>query len=175
MRLSTRARYAVMAVVELAEREARHPVQTPGRVPARAASPGAGRQTPPVSLAEIAASQMLSLAYLEQLFGPMRRAGLVTSARGPGGGYRLTRPASALTVAEVVDAVEDTSMTARGDDETHRMQRHADVTDALWSELNQHIRMFLSGVTIADILAGNIAGRAVAPALTPALGDRVPA
>ena len=77
MRISTRGRYAVMALVELAAREATAPAPPPGR------------RKPPVSLAEIAASQMLSLAYLEQLFGPLRRAGIVTSTRGPGGGYRL--------------------------------------------------------------------------------------
>jgi Rrf2 family iron-sulfur cluster assembly transcriptional regulator len=79
MRLSTRGRYAVMAMVELAAR------QPAGE--AEAACPTRSQ----VSLAEIAQAQHLSLAYLEQLFGPLRRAGLVASARGPGGGYRLAR------------------------------------------------------------------------------------
>ena len=88
MRLSTRGRYAVMAMVEMAGREEH----------------GADR---PVSLAEIAAAQMLSLAYLEQLFARLRRAGLVASARGPGGGYRLARPAAAIAIAEIVEAVDE--------------------------------------------------------------------
>jgi len=157
MRLSTRGRYAVMAMVELAAREA------------RAVPPAEGKRTPPVSLAEIAASQMLSLAYLEQLFGPMRRAGLVASARGPGGGYRLTRPAGAITIAEVVEAVEDNVLAARGEDDAPRMPRGNGLTDDLWDELNDHVRLFLSDVTIADVLARRVTGRARAP--SP--GDRV--
>src|SRR5512140_3473925 len=89
MHLSTRGRYAVMALVDLASREAAAP----------------GRR--PVTLAEIAASQQLSLSYLEQLFGKLRRAGLVASARGPGGGYRLARPAHSVPIAEIVAAVDE--------------------------------------------------------------------
>lgn len=78
MRLSTRGRYAVMAMVELAARDD--------------SAAGEGKASRgQVSLAEIASAQHLSLAYLEQLFGPLRRAGLVVSTRGPGGGYRLAR------------------------------------------------------------------------------------
>lgn len=151
MRLSTRGRYAVMAMVELAAREAR-------------AVPAAGGRSPsPVSLAEIAASQMLSLAYLEQLFGPMRRADLVASARGPGGGYRLTRPASLITIAQVVEAVEDGILPGR-DEEAPGLARGPSLTDDLWTELNTHIRLFLDSVSIADVLAGRVTGRAVAPA-----------
>ena len=82
MRLSTRGRYAVMAMVELAARQQ-----------GCSSDPQPGR---PVSLAELAQAQLLSLAYLEQLFGHLRRSGLVASARGPGGGYRLARPATAI-------------------------------------------------------------------------------
>src|SRR4051812_10040927 len=89
MRLSTRGRYAVMAMVELAARQQ--------------ADSGA----PMVALAEIAQAQLLSLAYLEQLFGNLRRCGLVASARGPGGGYRLARPATEIAVADIVEAVEE--------------------------------------------------------------------
>lgn len=141
-----------MAIVELAARAA------------RAEPPAEGKRSLPVSLAEIAASQMLSLAYLEQLFGPMRRAGLVASARGPGGGYRLTRPAEELTIAHIVEAVEDNVLAPRGDDEVPRMARGPSLTDELWVEMNAHVRLFLSGVSIADVLAGNVTGRAVAPA-----------
>ena len=140
-----------MAMVELAAREAR-------AVPA-----AEGRRARPVSLAEIAASQMLSLAYLEQLFGPMRRAGLVASARGPGGGYRLTREASEITIAQVVEAVEDNILPGRGDDDAPSMVRGPSLTDDLWIEMNAHLRLFLDGVSIADVLAGRVAGRAVAP------------
>ena len=141
-----------MAMVELAARAQ------------RAAEPAEGKRAAPVSLAEIAASQMLSLAYLEQLFGPMRRAGLVASARGPGGGYRLTRSAAEITIAEVVEAVEDNVLNARADDDMPRMARGPILTDELWTELNTHVRLFLSGVSIADVLAGRVTGRAAAPA-----------
>ena len=153
MRLSTRGRYAVMAMTELAMREARTPPRADGRA------------SPPVSLAEIAASQMLSLPYLEQLFGPMRRAGLVASARGPGGGYRLTRPAACITIAQVVEAVEDNVLAGRGDDDLpSRTVRGPGLTDALWTELNEQVRLFLNSVSIADVLAGRVAGSAVAHA-----------
>ena len=85
MRLTTKGRYAVTAMLDLALHEA------------------AG----PVSLAEIAARQELSLSYLEQLFRQMRKRGLVQSTRGPGGGYRLGKPASEVAVADVIDAVDE--------------------------------------------------------------------
>ena len=87
MRLSTKGRYAVMAMVDLARRE-------------NDAARG-------VALADIAARQEISLSYLEQLFARLRRRGLVRSARGPGGGYRLVRPAEATTIAEIVHAVDE--------------------------------------------------------------------
>src|SRR3712207_3530017 len=99
MRLSPRGRYAVMAMVELASRAA-----------AGGSKREAGR---PVSLAEITAAQFLSLAYLEQLFARLRRGGLVASVRGPGGGYRLGRPAGEITLAEIIEAVEETIRTTR--------------------------------------------------------------
>ena len=91
MRLSTKGRYAVMAMTDLA----RH---------------GADRA---VSLAEIAARQEISLSYLEQLFARMRRGGLVKSVRGPGGGYRLARPAAETSVAEIVVAVDEPPQAVR--------------------------------------------------------------
>ncbi len=152
MRLSTRGRYAVMAMVELAAREA------------RAEAPAPGKRAPPVSLAEIAASQMLSLAYLEQLFGPLRRAGLVASARGPGGGYRLSHPADVITIAMVVEAVEDNIRTIRCDDESPNCVGGGKcATHDLWAELSEHVRMFMDGLTLADVLGGHVIGRAASP------------
>jgi len=152
MRLSTRGRYAVMAMVELAAREA------------RAERPAPGQRAAPVSLAEIAASQMLSLAYLEQLFGPMRRAGLVASARGPGGGYRLSYPAADITVAMIVEAVEDDIRTIRCDAESPNCVGGGKcATHDLWAELSEHVRLFMDGLSLADVLAGDVVGRAAAP------------
>ena len=86
MRLSTKGRYAVMAMADLARRQDE---------PCRA-----------VALAEIATRQEISLSYLEQLFARLRRKGLVQSARGPGGGYRLARTAAETSIAEIVLALE---------------------------------------------------------------------
>jgi len=84
MQLSTRGRYAVMAMADLASRQA------------------IGCECGPVCLAEIASSQQLSLSYLEQLFGKLRRAGLVGSARGPGGGYRPARSSDGIAISGIV-------------------------------------------------------------------------
>ena len=144
MRLSTRGRYAVMAMVELAARQQD-----------RCGDPRSGR---PVSLAELAQAQLLSLAYLEQLFGHLRRAGLVASARGPGGGYRLARPAAEITVAEVVDAVDDTI--AGGAEAADTPDSPRDQRD-LWRELGEQVRLFLSAISLQDVVEGRTLGRAV--------------
>jgi Rrf2 family iron-sulfur cluster assembly transcriptional regulator len=89
MQLSTRSRYAVMAMVDLATRQT------------------LGCECGPICLAEISARQRLSQAYLEQLFGKLRRAGLVASARGPGGGYRLARTSDVIAIADIVSAVDE--------------------------------------------------------------------
>lgn len=132
VRLSTRSRYAVLALVEMARR-----------------GPDGGM----ITLSEIAASQMLSVAYLEQLFGRLRRAGLVESARGPGGGYRLGPPAHRITIAQVVEAVDEPMPPEGGEG----------LAGALWTELGEQIRLFLSAVTLADVAEGRVAGRARAP------------
>jgi Rrf2 family iron-sulfur cluster assembly transcriptional regulator len=151
MQLSTRGRYAVMAMVDLAERT--HCAQS---------------SCPPVCLSEIAASQHLSLAYLEQLFCKLRRVGLVTSMRGPGGGYRLGRPANQVPIAAIIAAVEEEIRVTRCDvgepgcmagagpeSVPGRCQTHD-----LWFELGRQIQLFLEGVTLADVIGGQVAGRA---------------
>jgi len=152
MRLSTRGRYAVMAMVELATRQDAAP------------PPGCGRASPPVSLAEIAVSQMLSLAYLEQLFGPLRRAGLVVSARGPGGGYRLARPAGDIAIAAIIDAVDEPIIATRCEESAPGCVggRRCNTHD-LWAELGEHIRLFLDGITLQDVMRGDVPGRATEP------------
>ena len=148
MQLSTRGRYAVMAMVELAGRQAR-----------------TGRCTP-VALAEVAATQQLSLCYLEQLFGGLRRAGLVASARGPGGGYRLTRSACAISIAAIIGAVDEPIRATRCTIGTAGCQRDAAGahvpcrTHVLRDELGRQIRLFLEGVSLADVLEDRVQGRA---------------
>lgn len=149
MRLSTRGRYAVMAMVELA---ARLPSDGPERSPAQ------------VSLAEIAQAQHLSLAYLEQLFGPLRRAGLVASARGPGGGYRLARPPGRITISEIVLAVDEPIQATRCEEGGPGcLAGQRCLTHDLWAELGDQIRLFLEGVTLADVIGRQILGRATTP------------
>jgi Rrf2 family transcriptional regulator, iron-sulfur cluster assembly transcription factor len=152
MQLSTRGRYAVMALADLAAREACAADQSP------------------VNLAQIANGQFLSLSYLEQLFGKMRRAGLVISVRGPGGGYRLARPADTLSIADIVNAVDEPIRVTRcevggpgcmqGRGETPCAPERCRTHD-LWHELGRQIHLFLAGVTLGDVVAGRVAGRAM--------------
>jgi len=164
MRLSTRGRYAVMAMVELAARDDES-----------AEACRAGRQ---VSLAEIAQAQRLSLAYLEQLFGPLRRAGLVASTRGPGGGYRLARPAREISIAVIVDAVDEPIQATRCEEGGPGcLAGERCLTHDLWAELGNQIHLFLTGVSLEDVVRGQIAGRAMAPLCAvapPLVGDHDP-
>jgi Rrf2 family transcriptional regulator, iron-sulfur cluster assembly transcription factor len=150
MRLSTRGRYAVMAMVELASRA------EPSNARRRAGGP--------VSLAEIAEAQHLSLAYLEQLFARLRRAGLVLSARGPGGGYRLARAATAIRLAEITEAVEEPIRATRCDEGGPGcIGGKRCLTHDLWAELGEQIRLFLLHVTLADVVEQRVLGRAAVP------------
>ncbi|GGJ25179.1 Rrf2 family transcriptional regulator [Neoroseomonas lacus] len=160
MRLSTRGRYAVMALVEMAAREGRAEGCVNGR---------------PVTLNDIAAAQQLSVAYLEQLFGRLRRAGLVASARGPGGGYRLARPAKAIPIAEIVEAADEPIVATRCEEGGPGCLGGGTrcLTHDLWAELGDQIRLFLGAMTLADVVDGHVIGRARPPAgpeaaITPA-------
>jgi Rrf2 family iron-sulfur cluster assembly transcriptional regulator len=150
MRLSTRGRYAVMALVEMAVREGRAEGCMNGR---------------PVTLNDIAAAQHLSVAYLEQLFGRLRRAGLIASARGPGGGYRLARPATAIRIAEIVEAADEPIIATRCEDGGPGcLGGMRCLTHDLWAELGDQIRLFLGAVSLADVVEGRVTGRARPPA-----------
>lgn len=139
MKLSTKGRYAVMAMADLAQ----------------------NAKGKPVTLADIADRQEISLSYLEQLFGKMRKAGLVTSVRGPGGGYLLGRAAGELRVADIVLAVDEpikaTRCTPGSPNGCH--SRHGRcLTHDLWEELGNQIYLFLNAVTLADICERRIVG-----------------
>jgi Rrf2 family iron-sulfur cluster assembly transcriptional regulator len=130
-----------------------------------------GCECGPVCLAEIAARQKLSQPYLEQLFGKLRRAGLVGSARGPGGGYRLVRASDTIAVADIIAAVDEPirdigspgCIEGIADEGPVRCQTHD-----LWDELARQIHLFLQAVTLADVVAGRVLGRAVPVAVEPA-------
>jgi Rrf2 family iron-sulfur cluster assembly transcriptional regulator len=122
MRMSTKSRFAVQALIDLALRE----------------------RSGPVALALIAGRQGVSLSYLEQLFSRLRRAGLVDSTRGPGGGYTLGRRAPEISVADVVAAVEDEP----GADDGERLQ----LTRELWAELDQVMLRHMAAVPLQQLV-----------------------
>jgi Rrf2 family iron-sulfur cluster assembly transcriptional regulator len=132
MRLTTKGRFAVTAMIDVALY-------------------GTGG---PVTLAAVADRQKISLSYLEQLFGKLRRAGLVESVRGPGGGYNLARAAAEVSVADVILAVDEPidATQCGGRENCHDGDRRC-MTHELWSGLNTHIFAFLRSVTLADLVA----------------------
>jgi len=145
MRLSTKGRYAVMAMADLARRE-----NDGGRA---------------VALAEIAVRQEISLSYLEQLFARLRRKGLVKSARGPGGGYRLARLACETSIAEIVHAVDEPLHATRCATHGHGCMLKGErcLTHDLWDDLGAQIEDYLASVSLADVLSGRLgAARAAA-------------
>ena len=142
MRLSTKGRYAVMAMADLA---------------------GNAAEGKPVALADIAQRQDISLSYLEQLFAKLRRGGLVTSVRGPGGGYRLARPSTELRIADIIVAVDEPIAATRckpGSAKGCTKTGARCVTHDLWEELGQQIHVFLSSVSLADVVDRKVLGRA---------------
>jgi len=136
MQLSTKGRYAVMAMTDLAAQDA-----------SRA-----------VTLGEIAQRQQISLAYLEQLFARLRRRGLVSASRGPGGGYRLAKPATEMSVAEVVSAVGEPLRAIRcGGGHAGCMKGGVRcLTHDLWEETGRRIRDYLESVSLADVVKGEL-------------------
>ena len=138
MKLSTKGRYAMVAMVDLAILMRRAGVRH-------------------VSLAEIARRQDVSQAYLEQLFVKLRRAGLVESVRGPGGGYRLAREAAEIRVSEVLEAVEESVSameTGAGASGGVSGSQAQPMTNRLWESLSAQVYVFLHQTTLADV-AGN--------------------
>jgi Rrf2 family iron-sulfur cluster assembly transcriptional regulator len=117
----------------------------------------------PVPLAEIARRQEISLSYLEQLFAKLRRGGLVRSVRGPGGGYRLSRSAAETRVADIILAVDEPITATRcksGSPIGCTGTTTRCVTHDLWEELGRQIHVFLSSVSLADVVERRVLGRA---------------
>jgi Rrf2 family iron-sulfur cluster assembly transcriptional regulator len=118
--------------------------------------------TKPVSLAEIAQRQEISLSYLEQLFAKLRKGGLVASVRGPGGGYRLSRPATEVRISDIIIAVDEPITATRcksGSPIGCTGTTSRCVTHDLWEELGQQIHVFLSSVSLADVVERRVLGR----------------
>lgn len=157
MKLSTKGRYAVMALVDLAANDA-------------------GR---PIALAEIAERQEISLSYLEQLFAKLRRGGLVKSVRGPGGGYRLAHTAQETRISDIILAVDEPIRATRcqpGQPYGCRSNQSRCMTHDLWEELSNQIYLFLSSVTVADVVSRRVLGGsslAVSAAAAPQVDDKL--
>lgn len=130
MRLTTKGRYAVTAMLDLAL----HSDQGP------------------VSLAEISERQHISLSYLEQLFAKLRRRGLVQSVRGPGGGYRLNRAIEETFVADIIDAVDESVDATNCSGEANCQEGEVCLTHHLWTDLSTQIHRFLSGISLASLV-----------------------
>jgi Rrf2 family iron-sulfur cluster assembly transcriptional regulator len=133
MRLTTKGRFAVTAMLDLAMSEA----------------------DKPVTLAGISERQNISLSYLEQLFSRLRRCGLVKSVRGPGGGYRIAKPLTEISISEIISAVDELidATQCGGQENCHDESRC--MTHDLWSSLNVKILEYLSGISLADLVASN--------------------
>jgi len=130
MRLTTKGRFAVTAMLDLALHG------------------GAG----PVTLAGISDRQKISLSYLEQLFGKLRRRELVESVRGPGGGYNLARDAARVTVADIIRAVEEPLDSTQCGGRENCQENQRCMTHDLWEELNTTVYGFLEGVTLSQLV-----------------------
>lgn len=141
MRLTTKGRYAVTAMLDLALHG----------------------NNGPVSLADISERQGISISYLEQLFAKLRRCELVSSVRGPGGGYQLCTEPQAISVASVIDAVDESVDATRCGGQGDCHEGEVCLTHYLWTDLSDRIHDFLSGISLGDLVARReirrIAGR----------------
>lgn len=146
MKLSTKGRYAMVAMADLA-------LQAEGEM---------------TSLADIAKRQDLSLPYLEQLFVRLRREGLVVSVRGPGGGYRLAKPAAEIRVVEIFSAVEETvSAMHKGAGASGGMSgsRAQSMTNRLWESLSAHVYVYLHQTRLSDVIRNDLTPCPAVPTL----------
>lgn len=141
MKLSTKGRYAVTAMLDLALHQ----------------------NSGPVTLADISQCQGISLSYLEQLFARLRRGHLVRGVRGPGGGYRLARAARDISVADIIVAVDENADALRYRGPERKGNGERCLTHDLWSELSVQIYDFLNGITLADLASD--------PAVRPLVRD----
>lgn len=131
MKLTTKGRYAVTAMLDLAIHSDRGPV----------------------TLSDISLRQDISLSYLEQLFARLRRSELVQSVRGPGGGYRLGRETQKIAVVDIIDAVDESVDATRCQGQGNCQQGEICLTHHLWEDLSQQIHDFLGGISLADLMA----------------------
>ncbi|KRP37067.1 MAG: transcriptional regulator, partial [OM182 bacterium BACL3 MAG-120531-bin86] len=128
MRLTTKGRYAVTAMLDLALH----------------------KNQGPVSLSDISSRQAISLSYLEQLFSKLRRSELVSSVRGPGGGYELKRGSDEIFIAQIIDAVDESVDTTKCQGAGDCQGGETCLTHYLWEDLSEQIHTFLESISLAD-------------------------
>ena len=133
MRLTTKGRYAVTAMLGLALH----------------------KNQGPVSLSDISSRQAISLSYLEQLFSKLRRSELVSSVRGPGGGYELKRGSGEIFIAQIIDAVDESVDTTKCQGAGDCQGGETCLTHYLWEDLSEQIHTFLESISLADLVAKN--------------------
>jgi Rrf2 family transcriptional regulator, iron-sulfur cluster assembly transcription factor len=152
MRLTTKGRFAVTAMIDLALRQ----------------------HLGPVTLAGIAERQKISLSYLEQLFGKLRRHALVASVRGPGGGYCLARPMEQMSVADIIRAVDETLDATQCGGKGNCHDDHPCMTHTLWTSLNQRMFDYLTSVHLVELVNEQRNNAACAAALEKEQSPRRP-
>ena len=130
MRLTTKGRYAVTAMLDLAYHS----------------------EKKPVTLTDIAKRQDISLSYLEQLFARLRRYGMVEGVRGPGGGYQLSRKADRISIAQIIAAVDETIDSTRCGGKANCQREQPCLTHDLWMGLSDQIRQYLDSISLHDVL-----------------------
>ena len=153
MKLSTRGRYAVMAMTDLAQQHKDYLDRAEN-------DPGRGDGVmPPVALTAVAARQEISLTYLEQIFQDLRKSGLVDSVRGAKGGFRLARTPSDLLIGDIINSVEENVNITRCQTSEGCLSREARcLTHDLWAELGTQIDMFLNSISLDDVLNRGVSG-----------------
>ena len=130
MRLTTKGRYAVTAMLDLS----------------------LNYGVRPITLPDISDRQGISLSYLEQLFSNLRRQGLVSSSRGPGGGYRLSRSADEVTVLDIISAVDEKVDTTRCEGKGNCSNGEQCLSHEIWHSLSEQIKMYLGGITLGQVV-----------------------
>lgn len=153
MKLSTKGRYAMVALADIA-------LQPEDKL---------------VTLADVSQRQDISLAYLEQLFVKLRRAKLVDSVRGPGGGYRLARPTSEIRIVDILAAVDETvdaMHKGAGASGALSGSRAQSLTNRLWESLSAHVYVFLHQTRLSDVIANDLAPCPAVPSLFSVVDER---
>ena len=133
MKLTTKSRYAVTAMLDIASHNTGIPI----------------------SLPEISHRQNISLSYLEQLFSRLKKSGLVDSIKGPGGGYKLSKDANEIVISEVIQAVDEDLETTACNGKSNCHNNHQCISHNLWQDLGTEINNFLSDITLKQVIAKN--------------------